>query len=101
MKNFKTLILAIELHHECKKLPVPRYLRDQLLRSSSSVALNLSEGKGRFGKKDQKRFFDYAFGSLRETQTCLKLAGAPKEVIILADKTAAHLYKLLKSQPSD
>lgn len=97
MKNFNTLMLAIELHKECKKLETPHYLKDQLLRASSSVALNLSEGKGRKTPKDQKRFFDIAFGSLRETQTCLLLIEAPTNVIDLADNNAAHLYKLLKS----
>lgn len=97
MKTFKTLQLAIELHMECKKLITPSYLKDQLLRSSSSVALNLSEGKGRKTIKDQKKYYDIAFGSLRETQTCLQLIEAPENLIKLADLTAAHLYKLIKS----
>lgn len=83
MKNFNTLMLAIKLHKECKKPETPHYLKDQLLRSSSSAALNLSEGKGRKTAKDQKRFFDIAFGSLRETQTCLSRVRRinPKEKI--------------------
>ena len=89
--------MAIELHKRCKSLKAPPYLRDQLLRSSSSVALNLGEGKGRKSLKEQKRFFDIAFGSIRETQTCLLLLEAPKSIIQLADNTAAHLYKLIKS----
>lgn len=97
MRNFRTLTLAQELHKRCKSLKIPSYLRDQLLRSSSSVALNLGEGKGRKSIKEQKRFFDIAFGSLRETQTCLLLFEAPENIIQLADDTAAHLYKLIKS----
>ncbi len=97
MKNFKTLNLAIELHSECKKLTVPTYLRDQLLRASSSVALNLGEGRGKRTVKDQRRFFDISFGSLRETQVILKLIDAPNSTVELADTTAAHLFCLLKS----
>ena len=73
MKNFKTLLLSIELHKQCRKLVVPSYLKDQLLRSSSSVALNLSEGKGRRTFKEQKRFFDIAFSD-----------GTPKKAFLTA-----------------
>ena len=97
MHKFRTLKLAIELHKKCKSLKAPPYLKEQLLRSASSVALNLSEGKGRKSFKEQKRFFDIAFGSMRETQTCLLLIEAPENVIQHADNTAAHLYKLLVS----
>ncbi len=96
IKNFKTYQLSVELYRQCQKMPLPQYLKDQLLRSSSSVALNLAEGTGKRTLKDQRRFYDIAFGSLKETTSILELANAPKEIIELADKTSAHLYNLLK-----
>lgn len=98
MNNFRTLNLAIELYRQCQKLKAPAYLKDQLNRASSSVALNLGEGRGKRTIKDQGRFYYNAFGSLKETQVILKLIpNAPDHITQLADKTAAHLYCLLKS----
>jgi len=63
-----------------------------------SVALNLAEGSGRATKKDQKRFFDIAFASLRESQAVLDLGSSPpSQALECADKLAAHLYCLIKS----
>ncbi|MEI8348431.1 MAG: four helix bundle protein [Pseudomonadota bacterium] len=54
------------------------------------------EGRGKRTPKDQRRFFDIAFGSVREVQSVLDLANAKDDIVIFADKTAAHLYKLIK-----
>ena len=67
-----------------------------MLRASSSIALNLSEGQAKMSKKDQRKFYEIAFGSCKELKTILELAGAPLSTKELADKTAAHLYKLVK-----
>ena len=48
-------------------------LIEQLEGSSSSVALNISEGKGRFSKKEFKHFLYIARGSLYETVTMLQI----------------------------
>ena len=48
-------------------------LLEQLESSCTSVALNISEGKGRFSKKDFKRFLYIARGSLYETVTMLQI----------------------------
>jgi len=96
LSNFKTYQLSVELYRNCRSLKLPVHLKDQLLRSSSSVALNLAEGCGKRTLKDQRKFFDIAFGSLRETMSILELANAPVSIMTLADITAAHLYKLLK-----
>ncbi|MDA8792573.1 four helix bundle protein [Bacteriovoracaceae bacterium] len=95
--NFRTLDLAIKYYKECEKLKLPTHLNNQLLRCSSSIALNLSEGRGRETKKDQKRFFIIAMASLRESQTILIIAGKEKSKLHqLSDSLGAHIYKLIK-----
>ncbi len=47
-------------------------LIEQLEASSTSVALNISEGKGRFSKKEFKHFLYISRGSLYETVTMLQ-----------------------------
>ena len=58
------------------KIETPRKhfrLVEQLESSSTSVALNISEGKGRFSKKEFKHFLYIARGSLYETITMLQI----------------------------
>ena len=46
----------------------------QVVRSSDSIAANISEGFGRFHYKDRIRFLYYSRGSLFETKTWMKKA---------------------------
>jgi four helix bundle protein len=54
-------------------LETPRLgdVRDQLDRASSSIALNIAEGNGKFAPKDRCRFFDIAHGSALECAAAL------------------------------
>jgi four helix bundle protein len=98
MKNFRTYWLAIEFYKHCNALALPRHLKDQLNRASSSVSLNLAEGAGKFSKKDTKRFYEIAFGSLRESQAILQLAEKTNsKAFESADHLAASLYRLIKA----
>lgn len=45
--------------------------KDQLDRASTSVALNIAEGKGKFSERDRTRFFEIARGSALECAACL------------------------------
>ena len=97
-QNFKTYQLAVQFYHLAVNMQLPRHLRDQMVRSASSVALNLAEGSGKSSKADQKRYFEIAFGSLRESQAVLDLtAQYTAESVALADKLAAHLFRLIQS----
>jgi len=93
--SFRTYQLSVLLYRQCACLKLPHHLQDQLLRASSSIALNLAEGNAKSSIKDQRRFFEIAFGSLREVQSILDLANGRDDIKTLADKTAAHLYKLI------
>jgi len=95
MQNFKTLNLATEFYTQCKTVRLPSHLKSQLLRASSSVALNLMEGRGRSTVRDQKRFFTIAFGSIRECQavSMLESSSFSKESLQTLDKLAASCFE--------
>lgn len=101
LKNFRTYNLATEFHFQCENISksLPGYLRSQLLRASSSVALNLAEGSGKSTMRDKFNFYNIALGSLRECQSALELAGThtedTAELQQQADVLGAHLYKLV------
>ena len=96
-KNFRTYRLAVQFHHACQGLSLPGYLRDQLVRATSSVVLNLGEGSAKPTAKDQARFYYVALGSLREAQAALDLAPrCPGGLPELADHLGASLYKLCR-----
>ncbi len=44
----------------------------QIIRSSDSIAANISEGYGRYTPADRRKFYRYARGSLEETKTWLR-----------------------------
>lgn len=99
LHKFKAYQLAKEFYWECKALKVHRILYDQLLRESSSVALNLSEGSGRRTPQDQRRHYAIAFGSLQECRTILVLERIENtRRIHLADHLAAVLYTLSRKK---
>ena len=95
LSNFRSYQMALSLYHLSKKQVLRSALKDQLLRASSSVALNLAEGNDRSTQKDRRRFFNIAFSSLREVQALCELEDL-RELAKLADTTAASVYCLLK-----
>lgn len=96
LQNFKTYKIAVEFHSQCRSVQMPDYLKDQIMRASSSIALCLAEGSGRSTRKDQLRFFHQSMGSLRECQAALDLSPKPyPELVKLADSLGAHLYRLI------
>jgi four helix bundle protein len=99
IKNFRTYDLAVQFHHSCIDMKLPQYLRDQMLRASSSIALNLSEGSAKPTLKDRLKYYRIALGSLRECQAALDLNRCNEQHILqLADKLGASLYCLCKQE---
>ncbi len=100
IERFDVFVVAKEFYEKCKCLKLPQYLTDQLLRASSSIALNVAEGSGKRTLEDQRRFYTIAFGSLRECQAILLIENVNDEKLIkLADRLGAMLFKLSKKQP--
>jgi four helix bundle protein len=99
LKKFTAYQMSKRFYQSCKLLKVPRILQDQLLRASSSVALNLSEGSGRQTPEDQRRHYTIAFGSLQECRTILDLENiGDTNLLKLADDLAAILYTLSRKK---
>lgn len=99
MKTFRTLDLAIEFHELALGIKVHGHLRDQLLRAAASIPLNLAEGNAKPSVKEKKRFYQTAYGSLKECQTIFKMAKLNDvELLKTADHLGASLYKLIDSK---
>jgi four helix bundle protein len=52
---------------------VDRHSRDQLLRASQSITLNIAEGCGKFPSPERRRFLQIAGGSARECAAILDI----------------------------
>ena len=97
LSKFRSYQLAVNLYREVKEIALSHYLKDQLLRASSSIVLNLAEGSAKPSRKDRIRYYTIAMGSLREVQAVLDLEGEVlQEFKDKADCLAAHLYRLLR-----
>jgi len=79
-----------------------RHARDQLLRASQSIPLNIAEGNGKASDPDRRRFFEIARGSALECaaiQDVLQVCGAitveeNEDAKLTLDRIAAMLTKL-------
>ena len=96
LKNFRTYQLAVQLHQGCEKVQAKHYLKDQLLRASLSIVLNLSEGSAKPSAKDRRKFYDTAFGSCREVQSLLMILNQTS-LQEMADKLGGGLYRLTRN----
>ena len=98
MKNFRTYDVAVKYYKLCIGVGLKGDARDQLSRAARSVALNLAEGRARATSKDQRKYFNIAMGSLRESQAVLDLESLKDSAAgRCADKLGAHLYKLIQN----
>lgn len=65
--NKEFLLLVRDLKH------LDRSLKDQLIRASTSILLNIAEGSGRSSSKDKAYFYTIAKGSAYECQSLLDI----------------------------
>jgi four helix bundle protein len=100
MKNFRTLRLAMDFYDDCGGTKVPRHLKDQLMRASTSIAANLAEGAGRDTFADKRRFYFIAMGSCRECQALVRLAKIKNpRMLKTLDHLGGSLYRLCNWTP--
>ncbi len=86
----------------CGKLKGHRNAKDQLLRASQAIALNIAEGNGKATNGDRRRYFEIARGSALECaaiqdvlQVCEALsADDNNQQKALLDRIVAMLTKL-------
>ena len=65
-----------------ENLPARMSARDQLDRSSTSIALNIAEGNGKRSPADRCRYLDIARGSAVESAACLDVLIAKNKVAL-------------------
>ena len=96
LKNFRIFNASVNFYRECKKVKLSHELRDQLVRASSSVSLNIAEGYGRINIRDKKRFYKIALGSLRECDAIFQLADiSSPDLLALLDHIGGGLFKVI------
>ena len=95
-KDFKTYELAKQFHKDCQKLKLRAPYKDQFDRALLSIVLNLVEGSAKPTRKDRRKFYAIAMGSLRETQAILDLCNL-RESLQQSDAVAACLYRLIQN----
>ena len=86
----------------CEQLKAHRNAKEQLLRASQAIPLNIAEGNGKATEADRRRFFEIARGSALECgaiQDVLEVCGALSttentEAKKLLDRIVAMLTKL-------
>ncbi len=97
-KPFRTLDLAVEFYRIVQGIDVKGHLKDQLIRASSSISLNLSEGNAKGTVNEKRHFFQTAYASLKECKTIFQLMKLDRgECIEKADHLGASLYRLIHS----
>ena len=97
LKNFITYNKAVQFYKLGKTLNLPKHQRDQWLRASASIALNLAEGSAKPTKKDQKKFYFIALGSLKECVAILDLEDIQAvDLRDVANHLAALLFRLTR-----
>jgi four helix bundle protein len=87
----EALLFIVWLEPMLQKLPKSMAVCDQLDRASTSIALNLAEGNGKFTGPDRCRFFDIARGSALECAAAL-------DVLIAKGRYATNEAKPGKEQ---
>ena len=103
MINLRAYQLAVKFYRTSKIIPLNQIEKDQFQRAALSIVLNLAEGTGKRTLKDQKKFYQIAFGSIREVQALIDLNPElfTNEQADLMDHTAAAVFKLLNWQPKN
>ena len=100
----KAVTFAVDIIDLCERINTERKhyrLIEQVEASSTSVAANISEGKGRYSKKEFIQFLYIARGSLYETVTFLIVFKGKQWIneanLLKLKKTAIEIGKMISS----
>lgn len=63
-----------------REIQIKNSIIDQLDRASSSIALNIAEGNGKFTGRDRCRYLDISRGSALECSSCLDIMVVKKMI---------------------
>ena len=97
LKDFRAYQLAKQFYQKCKTLKLSSHLKDQIIRASSSTALNLAEASGERTEKERERFYTIARGSFIEARAILDLEGVNDPLLgNTMDQLGAVLFKLCR-----
>lgn len=111
VKTFKDLIvwqkahrLFLDIAKDVELFPKNRVawiITDQIVRSSSSISTNISEGFGRKTRADYEHFLIIARGSTTETQNwllkCADLKFISKEILSSRDEVCIEILKMINA----
>jgi four helix bundle protein len=100
-EKLKVYQLALEFNKYankiCSKLQARSDIRNQLDRASNSIVLNISEGNGKYSKKDKCRYFDISIGSSFECAGCLDILSVRNVITNEEVRTGKLMLKELVS----
>lgn len=111
--HFQRLIVyeKAKVHHSkivltIRANSIPHYMKDQWLRASLSIVLNIAEGYGRSGRREKFRFYNIARSSVFEcvalTDMLLSMGCIPlsigEELILFADELSRMLNTMCKNR---
>jgi four helix bundle protein len=72
LKVYQAAIMFVKWAHQTMdKVPKRHAVYNQLDRASTSIALNIAEGNGKYSPRDRCRYFDIARGSALESAAAL------------------------------
>ncbi|MCF6240806.1 MAG: four helix bundle protein [Bacteroidales bacterium] len=70
----------------------------QFVRAIDSISANISEGFGRYGKKDKIKFYRYSFGSLKE---CFDWNEKSRVRKLITQEQYNHIFGKLEKLPKE
>jgi four helix bundle protein len=98
LKVYQTAIqFIVWLQPILESIPKKHAVHDQIDRSSTSIALNIAEGNGKYTGKDRCRYFDIARGSALESSAALDILAAKDMVNQEETDTGKEMLKEIVS----
>jgi four helix bundle protein len=92
----KTINFIAWVSHILETIKTRTAAKDQIERASTSIALNLAEGNGKYSKKDRCRFWEIALGYAVECAACLDVLFAKKLITTAeVDEGKKQLYDIV------